>query len=276
MTAAVLLLAALALQDPPVFEAASEAMLLDVFVTREGEPVSGLLARDFGVLEGGRPCEVELVSAAEVPLAALLVFDTSASVAGDKLQHLRRASDAFLSGLQPHDQALLLTFSHEIRQRAPLTADRDLLRRALDGVAAEGRTSVHDALFSSLLLAPRLPGRPVVLLFSDGEDTSSFVGMASVLRAARESDVLVYAVGAGATALCGLTAVTGGRCLADAGPGLQAAFERVLVELRSRYLLRVTPADGKPGWHPIQVQVWRSGVQVRARSGYWRPLGDGR
>ncbi len=277
MTGALLLLAAALAQEPPgfeapVFETASEAILLDVFVTRDGEPVSGLPARDFEVLEGGRPCELELVSAADVPLAALLVFDVSTSVAGAKLQHLRRASDAFVSGLQPHDQALLLTFSHEIQQRAPLTADRDLLRRALDGVAPQGRTSVNDALFSSLLLAPHLPGRPVVLLFSDGQDTSSFVGTASVLRAARESDVLVYAVGAGAPALCALTALTGGRCVADDGPGLQGAFERVLAELRSRYLLRVTPRDGKPGWHPVQVRLQRSDLQVRARTGYWRPV----
>ncbi len=272
MTGAILLLAALTAQPPLVFETASEAVLLDVFVTRGGEPVSGLSAADFEVVEGSRPCEVELVSPAAVPLAAVLVFDTSRSVGGAKLEHLRSASDAFVSGLGPRDQAALVTFSHQTRLRAPLTTDREAVRRALSAVVAGGRTSVHDALFASLLMAPRLPGRPVVILFTDGEDTSSWLGLPAVVRAAREADTLVYAVGAGAGLLCELTSLTGGRCMADSGPGLQAAFERVLQELRSRYLLRVTPRNGKPGWHPIRVRLRREDAQVRARAGYWRPV----
>ena len=271
MIGAVLLAAALAPQAPVVFEATSEAVLLDAFVTRGGEPVAGLAARDFEVLEQGRPCEVELVSPADVPLAALLLFDTSRSVAGPKLAHLQRASDAFVSGLGPRDEALLLTFSHDIRLRAPLSADRGAIRRALGALVADGRTSVNDALFSSLLLAPRLPGRPVVIVFSDGEDTASWVGPESALRAARESDTLVYAVGAGARFLCDLTTLTGGRCIADDGPDLQPAFERVLSELRTRYLLRVTPQTSKPGWHEIRVQLRHDGAHVRTRAGYWRP-----
>ena len=108
-------------------------------------------------------------------------------------------------------------------------------------------------------------------MFSDGEDTASWLGPASALGAARESDTLVYAVGAGAPLLCGLTALTGGRCIANDGRGLQAAFERVLHELRTRYLLRVSPRSTGPGWHEIRVRLRRGDAQVRARAGYWRP-----
>jgi VWFA-related protein len=200
----------------------------------------------------------------------MLVFDTSVSVAGRKLDHLRTASDAFLSGLRPGDGALLLTFSHGVRLRAPLTSDRDALRRALASVRAGGRTSLHDALFTALLLAPRLPGRPVVIAFTDGEDTTSWLGAPSVLQAARESDTLVYAVGAGATGLREIVAVTGGRPLEDDGPDLEAAFLRVQRELRTRYLLRFTPGDGKPGWRPIRVRLRRDQGEIRTRPGYWR------
>ena len=266
-----LLLAAAVSQPPLAFATASEVVLLDAFVTRGGEPLAGLQAGDFEVLEHGRPCEVELVAPGDVPLAALLVLDTSSSLAGEKLTQLQRASAAFLAGLGRRDQALLLTFSHELRLRTPLTPDRDAVLRALATVTAGGRTSVHDALFSSLTLAPHLPGRPVVVVFSDGEDTASWLGPASALRAARESDTLVFAVGAGAPLLCGLTALTGGRCLADDGRGLQAAFERVLHELRTRYLLRVSPQSTTPGWHDIHVRLRRGDAQVRARPGFWRP-----
>jgi hypothetical protein len=172
--APLLLAAALAAQNRPlVFETASEVVLLDAFVSRGGEPVSGLTAADFEVVESGKACEVELVSPADVPLAAVLVFDTSRSLSGAKLGQLQKASDAFVGGLGSRDQAMLLTFTHALQQRTPLTLDRDAIRKALASVVADGRSSVHDALFTALLLAPRLPGRPVVIVFSDGEDTSS-------------------------------------------------------------------------------------------------------
>lgn len=269
---AALLLAAATLPPPPlVFESASEVVLLDAFVTRDGEAVTGLTADDFEIVEDGGVCPVELVSPAEVPLAALLVLDTSTSVAGAKLEQLERASLAFLAGLAPRDQALLLTFSHALQLQAPLTSDRGVIRRALSAVAAGGRTSVNDALFSALLVAPRLPGRPVVVVFSDGEDTSSWLGPGSALQAARESDTLVFAVGAGAHSLRELTSLTGGRCIAADGAGLREAFERVVSELRTRYLLRFTPHGTSPGWHRIRVRTRAAAADVRARPGYWRP-----
>ena len=271
MIAAFLLAALLAPQEPLVFRTEAEAVLLDVFVTRGGEPVASLTAADFEVTEAGQRRAIELVPTEDVPLAAMLVFDTSMSVTGPKLEHLRTASGAFLSGLGPGDQALLLTFSHGVRLRAPLTADRDAVRRSLAAARAGGRTSLHDALFTALLLAPRLPGRPVVIAFTDGEDTTSWVGAPSVLQAARESDTLLYAVGAGAAGLRQIVAVTGGRLLEDDGPDLEAAFLQVQRELRTRYLLRFTPADGKPGWRPIRVQLRRGEGEIRARPGYWRP-----
>ncbi len=271
MIGALLLAAAVTQPAPIVFETSAEVVLLDAFVTRGGEPVSGLQAEDFEVLEGGERCEVQLVSPGEVPLAALLVLDTSRSVAGAKLSHLQRAVDAFVSGLAPHDQSLLLTFSQALQLRAPLSADRDAIRRALAGVVAGGRTSVYDAMLASLLMAPRLPGRPVVIVFTDGEDTSSWVGPESALRAARESETLVYAVGAGARLLADLATITGGRCIADEGSDLQASFVGVLHELRTRYLLRVSPGNSRPGWHEIKVRLRRGEADVRARQGYWRP-----
>ena len=268
---AALLLAAATTPPPIVFEVSSELVLLDAFVTRAGAPVTGLAADDFEVVEGGQECAVELVSPAEVPLAALLVLDISTSVAGAKLSQLQQASDAFVGGLGARDQALLLTFSHALQLRAPLSSDRSAIRSALGAVTAGGRSSVNDALFSALSLAPRLPGRPVVVVFSDGADTSSWLGPQSARRAARESDTLVFAVGPGAPSLCDLTALTGGRCFAAEGAELRTAFERIVSELHTRYLLRVTPRSSAPGWHEVRVRLKRVAGEVRTRPGYWRP-----
>ena len=130
MIAAFLVAALLVPREPLVFRADAEAVLLDAFVTRGGEPVAGLTAADFEVTEDGQRRAIELVPTGDVPLAAMLVFDTSMSVTGPKLEHLRTASGAFLAGLGPGDQALLLTFSHGVRLRAPLTPDRDAVHAA--------------------------------------------------------------------------------------------------------------------------------------------------
>ena len=99
MIVALLAAAVLAPREPLVFRAEAEAVLLDVFVTRGGEPVGGLTAADFEVTEAGQRRAIELVPTGDVPLAAMLVFDTSMSLTGPKLEHLRTASGAFLSGL---------------------------------------------------------------------------------------------------------------------------------------------------------------------------------
>src|SRR6185295_13314725 len=97
--------------------------------------------------------EVELLTADTRPLQAVLVFDTSSSVAGEKLTALRSAGEAFLDGLRPADEAALVTFSEEITWAAPPTADKRAVRDALARLHPEGATAVFDALFAALTLA---------------------------------------------------------------------------------------------------------------------------
>jgi VWFA-related protein len=255
-------------QAPTVFSAVAESVYLDVFATRNGEPVRGLTADDFDVLAAGRRVAVELVPTDAVPLSAILVLDTSLSVSGPKLDQLRKACGAFVRGLGPRDEAVLLTFSNAVRLRSGAGEDRAALEKALAETKAGGRTALFDALFTGLLLAPTLPGRPVLIVFSDGVDTVSWTGGADALALARQSSTLVYAVGVASDLLQQVVDVTGGRTLADSGAGIEPAFLRVLDDLRHRYLLRFDSGNAAPGWRPLEVKLKHQHADLRHRPGY--------
>lgn len=239
-------------------------------MTRDGEPVRGLSADDFEVFDGGRRVPVDLVPTDDVPISAVLVLDTSLSVAGKKLDHLREACTAFVRALAPRDEAMLLTFSNAVHLRSAAGEDRAALERALDQTRAGGRTALFDALFSGLLMAPSLPGRPVLIVFSDGVDTVSWTGGADSLALARQSSTLVYAVGVASELLQEVVDATGGRTLAESEKGIGNAFLGVLDDLRHRYLLRFDAGPSAAGWRPLEVKLKHAHADLRYRPGYTR------
>lgn len=95
-----LLLAAMstsARAQTPTFATRTEAVRVDVLVTEDGRPVRGLGRGDFEVLDNGVPQEVDLASFEQIPLNVVLAIDVSDSVAGERLDHLRRAGHAMLA-----------------------------------------------------------------------------------------------------------------------------------------------------------------------------------
>lgn len=276
-------------QAVPVFEANTAAVYVDVFVTREGEPVSGLTAESFEVRDEGVRQSLEMVSLEDIPLEMLLVFDVSRSLRGKRLDALRRAARAVLAELRPGDRAGLVTFSDEVRLAVAPTAELGALEEALAGLEAGGTTSLHDALFATLLLGGG-PGRGVAIVFSDGEDRTSWLSEREILKTAEESNVLLHAVGilplAGTAMearearerpnppelkfLYELTETTGGSLwLASSTEGLEATFQRVLEAMHNRYVLRFEPRSFKPGRHRLEVKLKGVEADVRSRPSYF-------
>jgi hypothetical protein len=183
---------------------------------------------------------------------------------------LREACTAFVRALEPRDEAVLLTFASAVHLRSASGEDRALLEQALAQTRAGGRTALFDAVFSGLLMAPSLPGRPVLIVFSDGVDTVSWTGGSDSLALARQSSTLVYAVGVASDLLHEIVDATGGRTLSDSGTGLRSAFLRVLDDLRHRYLLRFDPGTAAAGWRPLEVKLRHKHAELRYRPGYTR------
>jgi Ca-activated chloride channel family protein len=256
----------------PAFSARTRAVRIDVLVTSGGRPVTGLGADDFEVRDNGVVQRVDLVSFEEVPLNLVLALDVSDSVSGERLTHLRQAATAVLQDLRDRDQAVLITFSHAIVVHGALTRDRSLLEAALSRVEPEGGSAILDAVQSAIVLGESEAGRALVLVFSDGVDTASWLTQPELLKTARRSDAVIYGLTARAsTPLREVTDATGGIIFDIASTAnLRAAFRAVLDDFRSRYLVSYTPT-GVPtsGWHTLDVKVKsRRGMRVKARPGY--------
>jgi Ca-activated chloride channel family protein len=278
--------------QPPTFAVGVEGVYVDVFVTEGNRPVSGLVESDFELRADGKRRSLELVAVESMPLRTFVVLDTSASVDGEKLRQLQAGIATLLQGLRPGDETALVTFAQEIALRVPPTADRRRLESGLSAIQPGGATALYDALYAAAVLAGNR-GRSLVVLFSDGEDNQSLLGLAQVERALQESNVLVQTVGLvprpapppgpartveppepeSVLPLRHLAELTGGRFWPAESPArLARAFGEVLEAMRTRYVLRFEPEQPQPpGLHEIEVKLARRSGKVHCRRAYFVP-----
>jgi VWFA-related protein len=260
-------------------------------------PVPGLRAEDFELRDSGRLQPVQSTSLADVPVSLLLALDTSTSVGGGTLEQLKEASEAALASLAADDRSALLTFASAVTLRADWGAPDVSVREAIQTVEAGGSTSLFDAAFAALTYRDTLPGRrSLVVLFSDGADTSSWLPSHAALDKARRTDAVVYAVGTAAPEnrleyrsgiqlrdvpyrppfeatpfVRELAALTGGDMMPAVSGRLRDTFTRIVTGFRSRYVLTYTPTGvDHAGWHPIEVKVKGRRARITARRGYVR------
>ena len=259
------------------FTSRAEAVQVDVLVIDHGRLVTGLSARDFDVRDDGVPQEVALVEVQRLPLNLICAFDTSGSVAGDLLRNLVDAAGALLHRMEPQDRLALLSFSNRVHLISGLTSDRAAIGAALKTLHAEGRTTLRDGTFAALALREEDRGRTLLLLFSDGRDTASWLTEPGVLEIAKRSDVVAYPVAVHQPAdhehekfLDNLARETGGRVVvANASANLQTTFTAILAEFRVRYVLSYIPKGVRAsGWHRLDVTLRQKSGTITARRGY--------
>lgn len=260
------------------FTSRVDAVRVDVLVTENGRPVQGLTPADFEVLDNGVRQRVDLASFEQIPLNVVLALDMSASLQGLRLGHLQTAGKSVLDGLKPGDRAALVTFSHVVAPTQGLTNDLDRVRDALDQAQGQGQTSLIDAAHAGMLLGESDAGRSLLIVFSDGVDTASWLTADAVLETARRGDVVVYSVEVGerrASFPRDMSEVTGGRLFAiESTKDLSATFSKILEEFRMRYLVSYSPQGVSPGgWHRLEVRVKNRSVSVKARPGYFAGQG---
>jgi VWFA-related protein len=280
----------------PIFRAVANVVRVDTLVTERGKPLSKLVADDFELYDNGVRQRVNAASIEDVDVDVVLVLDTSRSVAGTRLQALRDAAGALVRNLREGDRAAVVTFASGVTVNAPLTSDHTAVSRALETAEARGATSLVDAAWTSVLLAHGNDRPTLVLIFSDGVDTVSWLRPPPVLALASRANLVVDAVVAGGARLLGqrgrapqvdaaagaaadagvedflvaVTQATGGSVVdGSSGSRLEGAFVAALKEFRTRYQLSYTPTDvDRPGWHALDVRVHRPGATIRARPGY--------
>ena len=274
-------------QEPaqqPVFR--SSVRTVPVYATvvdAGGRLVPELEQSDFSIFDNGKPAEVSLFSNESQPFTAVVMLDTSASMTAN-LKLLNRAAEQFLLRLLPVDRAQVGAFNDKIQLSGTFTNDRDDLISALNELYFGNPTRLHDGIAAGLdALQEVTDGRRVVLVFTDGEDTSSKIGFKTVLERARDEEVMVYSIGLESEYFNGMRVVRSKpsrdlRKIADETGGgyfelvktadLAPTFTRVAQELRSQYLIGFAPAALDNKVHKLEVRVNKPGMTVRARKSY--------
>lgn len=261
-------------QEPTVFRTRTDVVRVDVLATANGKPLAGLGPDDFEVFDNGVRQQVDLVSFEQLPLNIVLAFDVSDSVSGERLAHLTTASRAILDRLQRSDQVALVSFSHVVRLGAGLSSDAGAVARALEAGGAGGDTSLVDATYTAMLVGESDVGRALVIVFSDGLDTSSWLKADAVLDIAKRTDAVVYGVAVRSVGMSpfirDMADQTGGRQFeVDSTKDLGEAFAGILDEFRRRYVIGYSPKDvASGGWHALSVRIKGQRGVARSRPGY--------
>ena len=266
----------------PSFKAGVELVTVFAVVRdRRGRPAPSLTARDFNVVDEGRPRSIVECRIEEGPITVAILADVSGSMAvSARLSAVRDATRQLLSWLvDGEDQVALFSFDDRLHQvQAFTTAHADVSSR-LDSLKAFGSTSLYDAIWQvGTELAAQTGMRSAVIAITDGQDTRSRLSARETAQVVRLVDVPVYFIAidpvrgssseSGEQPLLDLAQATGGEYFAAGGPAQTSmAVRQIVSELRHRYLIAFEPS-APAGWHSLAVRTVDQDLVVRARSGY--------
>lgn len=277
---------------PPVFKAKSDLVVLHVNVfDGKSDAVPDLPQSAFTVIEDGKPQEITFFSAADVPVAAGLVFDNSTSMVS-RHALVMAGSHAFVTSSHPEDELFTVVFNEHVRlglqEGVAFTRSQPQIKASLAKYPAGGQTALFDAVIEALdhLEMATLQKR-VLIVLSDGDDNASRHSEADMLHRASRSDALVYTISTADFAhqsgkpsvLKKLAARTGGVAyFPDSEAEIVADFTEVAQNIRRGYSIGYVPtnprADGEYRNVKVMVRVPGRNLSVRAREGYTEG-GDG-
>lgn len=267
--------------------------LVNVFTTvtdSRGTPISNLGKDDFKVLEDGVPQTISIFDReSELPLSIVLAIDTSESTRRDLKLEVASAKKFVHSILRSQDRLSIFQISEDVLQLTRYTADMKSIEGAIDDLQKGAGTSLYDGIYLGAETLLNRQGRKVMVLITDGGDTTSSATYNSALRRAQEAEAIVYSIIivpvaadagrniGGEHALIQLSKDTGGKYYyAESIEQLDQAFRQVSQELRTQYLIGYYPnrrlADSP--FRRITVEVNKKdpdgeALQVRHRAGYY-------
>ena len=275
------------------FHAGVDLVHLSVMVAaRGGEPVRGLTLEDFEVLEDGATQKIALFTEGApgdaLPLHLGLVLDTSESMAKD-LGDAATAVVQFLGALDEAADATFIDFDTNVRVTRYSPQSYPMLFERIRARKAGGMTALYDAIAVYLESAAKRPGQHVLVLYTDGGDSTSTIGWSRLDQLLRQSgNVIVYSIGyldnqssssrnEQQMRITQIAAETGGAAFFPSSPKeIHTIYRKILDELSSRYTIGYSSsnsrADGK--FRKLQVKLVRpdlKGSKVRARPGYYAP-----
>ncbi|MDX6377417.1 MAG: tight adherence protein [Gaiellaceae bacterium] len=218
--------------------------------------------REVGELTVGAPSEAS---------AIVLAIDTSGSMHGAPIKEALAAAGEFLASVKQGDQVAIVTFGHTAQVVQPLTADTAALATALANLTNDHTpgTALNDGALLGVkeLASAPVSARRVLVVMTDGKDSSSVVTMKEVAQQAVDSEVAVYAIALRSTqfspeVLQQLAGATGGSYRDAETGGLANVYRAVADELARTYVLSYRSSESE------RVEVSVSADGIVAKSGY--------
>ena len=277
--------AVLVAQQPqgPTFKAGTQVVSLFVTVAdAQKRLVPDLMQEDFEVFDNEKPQAITYFDNSVHPITVVVMLDTSGSMTLT-IDLLKRAAEQFLIRLLPDDKAKVGAFNDKVQISSRFTNNRDQLISSVMDLDYGNGTRLWDAVALSLDELKGIEGRRVILVFTDGDDTASKVGLGNVIDRARADEVMVYAIGLESEYFNGQRQVRskpdgGLRKIADETGGgyfelkktsdLAPTFTKVASELHSQYVIGFSPVLLDNRVHKLMVKVKPAGLTARARRSY--------
>jgi Ca-activated chloride channel homolog len=277
---------------PPTFSVRVNLVRLLVSVRDQaGAPITNLNRDDFEVLDSDAPQHISVFEQnTSLPLSVAVLIDSSGSTQIDlhyEIDSVLKFIPALLRAGNPDDSFALFSFNWRTNMEVDYSRSQKRAERVLHGLHGEGGTSLYDAIYLASNTLSGRDGRHVMVIVTDGGDTTSYKHFEDALQSAQEADVVLYPIVAvpiandagrnlgGEHALATLAKSTGGRIFYPEGfDRLDAAFGDILRDLRTQYLLGFYPQgvpEQRRSYHPVTVKVRGGGMRVSSRSGYYEP-----
>jgi VWFA-related protein len=273
-----------------VFRAETRLVVCQTTVTdKEGHLITSLPREAFQVFENGVPQAIKVFKREDVPVSIGLVIDNSGSMR-DKRARVEAAALALVKDSNPEDEAFIVNFNDEAFLVTPpgqdFTSDTRELERLLKSIDSRGGTAMREAVRMAIEYV-KSKGRKdklALVAVTDGNDNESSVTLENLVRAAQQSDVMVYCVGLlggeapgeaakARRALNELAVATGGEAFFPADVAeVDRIAHQVARDLRNQYTIEYTPSNAAMdgSFRQIKIAVDAPGNPVvRTRSGYW-------
>ena len=296
LPAALLLALAQAPVQELVFPVGVELVQVVVSVTgKDGAPVRDLRVEDFEIREGGKARKIETflrtqdaADSDRAPVELVLLLDTSSSMRAD----LMRARDVivdFARAVPSFARGRILAFDREAWDRG---FDAQSAKPVLDEMIrlkGGAGTRIFDAVIDGAGMISQQRGRRVMVIFTDGDDSTSRRSRADALRALQDSEITLYGVSyASRLATFGsgsgtykdlardaqrtietLAQGSGGFVIDGTSPDVVTQLKRIVDDISALYVIGFAPAPSTKIEHRrLKVEIARRDVIVRHREGY--------
>jgi Ca-activated chloride channel homolog len=272
---------------PAIFTADTRLVVLHATVVdKNGRMITTLPQNAFQVFENGVQQTLKVFKREDIPVSLGLVIDNSGSMR-DKRAKVAAAAQDLVKDSNREDEEFVVNFNDDAYLDTPdFTNDPKVLEQALTKIDSRGGTAMRDAIRMSIdhMKAKAKKDKKVILVVTDGNDNASMISLENLVKAAQQSEVIIYAIGLlteeerreakrAKRALDALTEATGGQAyypkeLAD----VDRIAHQVAHDIRNQYTLAYSPSNQALDGSFRQIRVVANGPGrpvVRTRTGYY-------